>query len=129
MAWKTMDVHEQRVRFVVAATQKLRSFSALCAEFDISRPTGYLWLKRYRNLGVQGVTEQSRKPHYSPRQTASHLEQRVVQVRLRYPDWGARKLRVVLAREGVAFRTERRARPSTNKNKTKNKKKGTFLMS
>ena len=101
MAWKTMDAQEQRVRFVVAATQKLRSFSALCAEFDISRPTGYLWLKRYRNFGVQGITEQSRKPHYSPRQTASRLEQRVVQVRLRYPDWGARKLRVVLAREGV----------------------------
>jgi transposase len=101
MAWKTMDVHEQRVRFVVAATQKLRSFSALCAEFDISRPTGYLWLERYRKLGVGGITEQSRKPHYSPRRTAKHLEQLVVQVRLRYPDWGARKLRVVLAREGV----------------------------
>ena len=40
MAWKTMDIHEQRVRFVVEATQKLRSFSAVCAEFDISRPNG-----------------------------------------------------------------------------------------
>jgi transposase InsO family protein len=31
------------------------------------------------------------------------LEQRVVQARLRYPDWGARKLKVVLAREGVTL--------------------------
>jgi len=73
MAWKTMDVHEQRVRFVVAATQKLQPFSALCAEYEISRPTGYLWLRRYRHLGVQGIAEQSRKPHRSPRRTDATL--------------------------------------------------------
>jgi transposase len=66
MAWKTMDIHEQRVRFVVAATQQMRPFSALCAEYEISRPTGYLWLKRYRQQGVQGIAEQSRRPHRSP---------------------------------------------------------------
>jgi transposase InsO family protein len=101
MAWKTMDVHEQRVRFVVAAAQKAQPFSALCAEYEISRPTGYLWLQRYRELGVQGIAEQSRKPHRSPRRTDAALERRVVLVRLRYPDWGARKLQVLLAREGV----------------------------
>jgi hypothetical protein len=46
MAWKTMDIHEQRVRFVVEATQRVKPFSALCTEYDISRPTGYLWLRR-----------------------------------------------------------------------------------
>jgi len=96
-----MDVHEQRVRFVVEATQKTRPFSALCAAYEISRPTGYLWLRRYEESGVRGIAEQSRKPHSSPRRTDAKLEQRVVEVRLRYPDWGARKLRVVLAREGV----------------------------
>jgi hypothetical protein len=40
MAWKTMDVHEQRVRFVVAAAQKIKRFSALYAGYEISRPTG-----------------------------------------------------------------------------------------
>jgi len=98
-----MDVHEQRVRFVVAATQKEQPFRALCAAYEISRPTGYLWLRRYQELGIQGIAEQSRKPHHSPCRTASELEQQVVQVRLRYPDWGARKLQVLLAREGVAL--------------------------
>src|ERR1700688_4710206 len=32
---------------------------------------------------------------------ASELERQVVELRLRYPDWGARKLRVLLAREGI----------------------------
>jgi len=96
-----MDVHEQRVRFVVEAGLKTRTFSALCAAYEISRPTGYLWLRRYEESGVSGIAEQSRKPHASPRRTADALEQRVVEVRQRYPDWGARKLQVVLAREGV----------------------------
>ena len=96
-----MDVREQRVRFVVEATQRLKPFSALCSEYEISRPTGYLWLRRYRDLGVEGIAEQSRKPHHSPRRTNAALEQQVVQLRLKYPDWGARKLQVLLAREGV----------------------------
>jgi transposase InsO family protein len=103
MAWKTMDVHEQRVRFVVEAAQRTRSFKALCAAYEISRPTGYLWLERYREQGVAGIAEQSRKPHRSPRRTGSELERQVVELRLRYPDWGARKLGVVLAREGVGL--------------------------
>ncbi|HEY3588699.1 MAG TPA: IS481 family transposase [Buttiauxella sp.] len=101
MAWKTMDVHEQRVRFVVEATQKTRTFRALCAAYGISRPTGYLWLQRYRELGVEGIAERSRKPHRSPERTDPERERQVVQLRQRYPDWGARKLKVLLARQGV----------------------------
>ncbi len=101
MAWKTMNVHEQRVRFVMAASQGTRTFSSLCAEFGISRPTGYLWLRRYKEQGLSGIAEHSRRPHCSPRRMAPGLEQAVVQMRLHYPDWGARKLRVVLSREGV----------------------------
>jgi hypothetical protein len=63
MAWKTMDVQERRVRFVVEATQKRRPFGALCVAYEISRPTGYLWLQRYREQGVAGIAERSRKPH------------------------------------------------------------------
>jgi len=101
MAWKTMDVREQRVRFVIEATQGMKPFNVLCASYEISRPTGYLWLQRYRQRGVEGIAEHSRRPHHSPRRTASELEQRVVEMRERYPDWGARKLQVLLEREGL----------------------------
>ena len=101
MAWKTMDVQEQKVRFVVAATRREKSLTALCAEFGISRPTGYLWWKRYREAGLAGIEERSRRPQQSPRRTGAELEQRVVELRRRYPDWGARKLQVLLAREQV----------------------------
>jgi transposase len=88
-----MDVQEQRVRFVVQATQKRRPFVALCAAYEISRPTGYLWLQRYREQGVAGIAERSRKAHHSPRRTGDELERQVTGLRLRYPDWGARSSR------------------------------------
>jgi transposase InsO family protein len=103
MPWKTMDVREQRVQFVVAAARRERSLTALCREFGISRPTGLLWLNRYRQQGVAGIAERSRRPGHMPRLTPSELEQRVVELRSRYPDWGARKLRVLLQRDGVAL--------------------------
>jgi len=101
MAWKAMDVDEQRVSFVVAASRKESPLTALCAEFGISRPTGDLWRKRFAAEGLSGIAERSRRPHRSPRQTGPELEEHVVAVRRRYPDWGARKLKVVLGREGV----------------------------
>ena len=101
MAWKRMDVRDQRVRFALAASGGEKSMMGLCAEFGISRPTGYLWLSRYRELGLSGIAEQSRRPHRSPARTLEELEAKVVQLRLRYPDWGAGKLAVLMGREGI----------------------------
>lgn len=96
-----MDVQEQKVRFVVAATRQEKSFTALCQEFGISRPTGCLWRKRYQESGLTGIAERSRRPQQSPARTNAELEQHVVDMRRHYPDWGARKLQVLLARKNV----------------------------
>ena len=101
MAWRSVEVEEQRVKFVVAASRGERSLSELCREFDISRPTGYLWLERYRSAGVSAVAAQSRRPKSSPGRTAAAIERRIVALRAERPEWGARKLAVLLEREGV----------------------------
>jgi transposase InsO family protein len=101
MAWKTVEIQEQRVRFVVSASRREKSLQELCREFEISRPTGYEWLRRYQAGGLAAVEERSRRPQHSPRQTRGEVEQRVVQLRQERPDWGARKLQVLLEREGM----------------------------
>lgn len=101
MAWQTMDIREQRVRFVVAASRGEQSLSALCREFEISRPTGRLWLKRYRGGGLAAMAEASRRPLRSPGQTVEEKEQRVVALRSSHPDWGARKLQYLLEQDGL----------------------------
>jgi transposase InsO family protein len=75
--------------------------SQLCRDFGISRPTGYLWLARYREGGVAAIEERSRRPEHSPRQTAPELEASIRALREVYPDWGARKLAVLLDRQGI----------------------------
>ncbi len=100
MPWRHVGVQEQRVEFVVRASRG-ECLSGLCREFEITRPTGYRWLKRFREHGVAGVQELSRRPLLSPRRTAAVLEARIVELRRQRPDWGARKLAVLLEREGI----------------------------
>lgn len=104
MAWGTRPVSERRVGFVVLARKGVEDFSKLCREFEITRPTGYLWLKRYQaNGSLQELQELSRRPHSSPGETARAIQDRVVALRQERPDWGAAKIRVLLQREGVTL--------------------------
>jgi transposase InsO family protein len=101
MPWKSSSVMEERIKFVIRAGVDGINFSVLCRSFGISRPTGYRWLKRYRDSGsVSRLGEFSRRPHHSPKRTPDVLEQRVIALRRRY-GWGARKLRVLLLAEGL----------------------------
>ncbi len=101
MPWKVTDVMEQKIHFVTQAAVPGANISALCRESGISRPTGYYWLKRYREAdSVTALEERSRRPKHSPRRTAGWIEARVVQLRQRH-GWGGKKLQVLLQREGV----------------------------
>ena len=64
-------------------------------------PRAMFGLKRYREQGVAGIEEHSRRPQHSPRQTAAPVEQRIVDLRRSRPDWGARKLHHLLRDEGI----------------------------
>lgn len=101
MAWRTTNVQEQRMKFVVVASRKERSLTQLCTEFGISRPTGYSWLKRYQADGIRGMQERSRRPYHSPERTEVALEKRAVELRRERPDWGARKIQHLLREEGI----------------------------
>lgn len=101
MAWRTTNVQEQRMKFVMVASRKERSLTQLCTEFGISRPTGYSWLKRYQADGIRGMQERSRRPYHSPERTGVALEKRAVELRRERPDWGARKIQHLLREEGI----------------------------
>jgi transposase InsO family protein len=63
----------------------------LCRRFGISRTTGYEWLRRFRESGVGGLEERSRKPLESPTRTPEEMERRVLELR-DTTHWGARKI-------------------------------------
>src|SRR6266851_6081992 len=99
MPWKRMAVDDQRMQFVIRAVSGKERIAVLCREFGISRPTGYLWRRRYlETRSVGDLAEHSRRPQRSPGRTAPAQEQRVVAAR-EETGWGAKKLRVVLRDE------------------------------
>lgn len=101
MPWKESTVMEQRVQFIILARAGTGSMTALCQQFGISRKTGYKWLDRYAESGtLTNLADQSRRPLNSPHRTAPAHEQRAVQLR-QETGWGARKLQVLLDREGI----------------------------
>jgi transposase-like protein len=82
MPWLETPVQEQRIRFVTAARQRGANVRALCRTFGISAPTAYKWLQRYDAQGaMQGLVDQSRRPHTSPAQTPDSVEAVVVELR------------------------------------------------
>ncbi len=101
MAWGTVDVDEQRMKFVVRADRREKTMRALCAEFEISRPTGYEWLRRFKAGGIKGVVEKSRRPLNSPEKTSAEIEERVVEMRGQRAGLGRAQVAGVLEREEI----------------------------
>lgn len=100
MPWNESKTVDLRAEFVQLAIAEGVSFSELCRRYFISRKTGYKWLQRYRQQGVSGLHDQSRRPCQQPLRTPPGIEQLILHCRDRYPDWGGRKLRKVLENQG-----------------------------
>jgi transposase InsO family protein len=90
---------EEKARFVFEYQQGERSMTELCARYEIARETGYVWVRRYRELGWQGLVERSRAALRHPNQTPEAIERMVVELRQAHMRWGPRKLKEVLERD------------------------------
>lgn len=101
MPWKEATIMSEKERFIKNALKKERPFKELCAEFKISRETGYKLLNRYKKSGLKGLESKSRAPHHSPFKTERALEERILKVRANYPTWGGRKIYSHLLTEGA----------------------------
>jgi transposase InsO family protein len=87
--------------FVELAAQKAVPFNELCRRFGISRQTGYKWMGRFKEQGLDGLADQSRRPLNSPSITLPAVEQHVLGVRAQNPAWGGRKISQYLSDQGV----------------------------
>ena len=74
----------------------------LCRRFGVGAKALYRWLERYRQEGSAGLSERSRRPHHSPRQTDAAMEAAVLAVRRENPVWGGRKIAASLRRQGLS---------------------------
>src|SRR2546425_12803632 len=96
MPWKASSVMEEKLRFVFEYESDERSMTELCQRYEITRETGYVWLRRYR---AAGLVEHSRAAHRHANQTPEGIEQMVLELRQAHMRWGPRKLQRVLERD------------------------------
>ena len=101
MPWNPRDTMKLRHDFVELAAQKAVPFNELCRRFGISRQTGYKWMGRFKEQGLDGLADQSRRPLNSPSITLPAVEQHVLGVRAQNPAWGGRKISQYLSDQGV----------------------------
>ena len=97
MPWRECSVMDERVRFIGRLLDG-EGMSDLCREFGISRKTGYKIFNRYRQEGVEALTDRSRRPVRYANQLPDQVEATIVRLKREKPHWGARKIRELLVR-------------------------------
>jgi len=88
---------DERLRFVARLLDG-EKMAVLCREFDISRKTGYKIFSRYKDCGLEGLTDRSRRPYRQANRMPFQLEKLIVQFKKEHPSWGAPKIREKLRR-------------------------------
>ena len=90
MPWKECSVMDERLGFVARLLDG-ESMSEVCREFGISRKTGYKIFTRYKDQGLEALTDRSRRPVRYANQLAPQIERQIVTLKQEKPHWGARK--------------------------------------
>lgn len=97
MPWQECSKMDERLRFVARLLEG-EKMAGLCREFGISRKTGYKIWNRYRDCGLHGLTDRSRRPYRRANQLPFQIEILIVEIKKEYPTWGAPKIRERLHR-------------------------------
>src|SRR5713226_9735753 len=99
MPWKTSSVMEEKLRFVFEHELRERTMTELCERYEITRQSGYVWLRRYHEAGAAGLIAHSCAAHRHRNQMPEEIEQRVLELRQAHMRWGPRKLKRILERD------------------------------
>ena len=97
MPWRTYKPMDERLKFVARLLEG-EKMAALCREFGISRPTGYKIFNRYKDLGLKGLEDQSRRPYRHANKIPFQIERSILRIKKEYPSCGAPKVREKLIR-------------------------------
>ena len=89
---------EERLRFVARLLDG-EAMSEVCREFGISRKTGYKIFDRYKEHGLEALSDRSRRPVRYANQLPEQIEALILRAKREKPHWGARKIRELLLRK------------------------------
>ena len=98
MPFEETHVVDERTRFIEDVHRSLKSFTAICERYGISRTTGYKWLARWKAHGPPGLEDRPSRPKHCPWATTPEVVEAILDLRRTYDDYGAKKIRWFLQR-------------------------------
>ena len=96
MSWKETCVMSERVKLVTEHLEGDYGITELSQAYGVSRKTVYKWIVRYEKEGWLGLEDRSRAPHSQPNAVEEEIEKKLLELKARWPLWGAPKLWVKL---------------------------------
>jgi transposase InsO family protein len=97
--WKERSVEMNREEFVRRVLAREKSKIELCREYEISRPTGDKWIKRFES--GEGLDDRSRTPFHTPNKLNFETEAIIINARKKEPAIGATKIHRILRNNGL----------------------------
>jgi len=98
MSWQSSNIMDQRLKFVAKILDG-HKMTDLCKDFGISRKTGYKIYNRYKECGIEGLNDRSRRPYRHANQLSFQIERSIIQLKREFPNFGAPKIREKLIRQ------------------------------
>ena len=71
---------DERLKFIARLLDG-EKMAVVCREFGISRKTGYKILTRYNEIGLEGLTDRSRRPYRHANQLPIQIETQIVRLK------------------------------------------------
>ena len=102
-----MDIVENRYKMIIESERSGKTISDICVEFGVSRQTWYKWKRRYNVHGLQGLKDQSKRPHTIKNvKVTKELEKIILELRLNNR-FGPKRIRFRLKRKyGIGLGTK-----------------------
>lgn len=89
---------DQKIKFIARYLDG-EKLAVLCREYGISRVTGHKIISRYKEHGLEGIQEQSRRPYRQANKLPFQIEKLILQIKTEKPHWGAPKIRERIIRK------------------------------
>lgn len=96
MAWGENGVEYKRNLFCRSILDGELKMSVACRQFQISRPTGYEWLSRYKKEGPEGLVNRSSSRLTQSNRTPTDLEDCIILTKMEYKYFGPDKIYIKL---------------------------------
>jgi len=96
-----LGVVQQRYDAVKEVLDGEGTVTEVAERYGVTRQSLHNWIRRYRERGMAGLVDRSKRPRSCPHRTPARAELKVTELRREHPRWGPRRLAYELARKGA----------------------------